>query len=85
MVRCKTLRRPGAKMPATASMPLTTGNHSPRYAAASGAGGIQGSPLKSRTSASRAGTSFLRVVDRQLRTRAKRVAPAWLLTSGAPS
>ncbi len=38
-------------------------NHSPGYAAASGAGGIQGSPLKSRTRASRAGMSFLRVVD----------------------
>jgi len=40
------------------------GNHSPGQAAASGAGGIQGSPLKSRTRASRAGTWLLRVVDR---------------------
>ena len=36
----------------------------PRYAAVSGAGGIQGSPLKRRMRASMAGTSFLRVVDR---------------------
>jgi len=40
------------------------GNHSRLYAAASGAGGIQGSSLKSRTRASRAPRSFLRVVDR---------------------
>ena len=39
-------------------------NHSPRQAAAWGAGGIQGSSLKRRTRASRAGMSFLRVVER---------------------
>src|SRR5579875_3995524 len=44
--------------------PNFRGNHSRCQAAAWGTGGIQGSSLKSRTRASRAPMSFLRMVER---------------------